>query len=371
MTTQAAAKRRRIKATKCNLERFCLLSQQWSYLPCHWDLSIHPDAAAYFIGFFRAQFDRTLMFTQRQLIARGAKPDDVTDRVDACRRAFGAYLDELQANPAKFGRPTVLAIDYVRDDILRDAGFDDPYYEIKHHDNEQVIQLLPEVCRDIDQHSEPCRLRAVIDGALAGNIFDMGVPATAERMMEKTLSFLHSRDNLPRRPWLVDDLDALTRRMLTGPAHRKAMLFVDNAGADFILGMLPLARYLAQRGTEVLLVGNELPTLNDMTLRDMQEIWPDILAAEPSLARLPIRLLSSGPGAPLIDLSAVSPDLNCAAADADLVILEGMGRALESNFFTRFGCDALKIAMVKDQYVAKWLGGRLYDVVCRFETAEA
>lgn len=352
------------------LEPFCRLSRRWNYLSCHWDFSIHREAADYFIRFFRGQFDRTLMFTQRQLIARGEDAAEVGKHITACRVQFNAYLDALQAEPAKFGRPTLLTIDYVRDDILRNAGFLDPYYEIKHHDNELVMQLLPGVCRDIDGHAEPHRLQAVIDGALAGNIFDMGVPATAQRMMEKTLCFVHTRDNLPRRPWLVDDFDAFAARMLTGPVHRKAVLFVDNAGADFVLGMLPLARYLVGRGTEILVVGNELPTLNDMTLRDIQEIWPDVMAAEPSLARLPIKLLSSGTGAPLIDLSAVSPELNRASANADLVILEGMGRALESNLFTRFDCDVLKIAMVKDEYVAKWLGGKLYDVVCRFEPGE-
>jgi type II pantothenate kinase len=354
-------------STGAKLEPFCRLSPHWSYLPCHWDFSIQREAGEYYIHFFRGQFDRSLMLSQRQAVGLGQDPDDVQKRVQCCRREFNAYLDELLADPAAFGRPTMLSIDYVRDGILRDAGFFDPYYELKHHDNELVLQLLPEICRDIDAHAEPDRLQAVIHGALAGNIFDMGVPATAERMMEKTLSFIHTRDQLPTRPWLVDDFDLLARRMLTGPAPRKAVLFVDNAGADFVLGMLPLARYLAQRGAQVLMVGNELPTLNDMTLQDMREVWQEILAAEPSIGDLPITLHSSGTGAPLIDLSAVSPELNRQAADADLVVIEGMGRALESNFFTRFDCDVLKIAMIKDEYVAKWLDGKLYDVVCRFK----
>lgn len=38
------------------------------------------------------------------------------------------------------------------------------------------------------------------------------------------------------------------------PPHRRALLFVDNSGADIVLGMLPLARELLRRGTEVSLV---------------------------------------------------------------------------------------------------------------------
>lgn len=33
--------------------------------------------------------------------------------------------------------------------------------------------------------------------------------------------------------------------------HKRALLFVDNSGADVVLGMLPLARELLRRGTEV------------------------------------------------------------------------------------------------------------------------
>jgi type II pantothenate kinase len=131
--------------------------------------------------------------------------------------------------------------------------------------------------------------------------------------------------------------------------------------------MLPLCRALAQQATHVVLAANELPTLNDMTAEDVRRLWPALVDAEPSLAALPISAVSTGTAEPLIDLSRVSRELNEAAADADLVILEGMGRALESNYNAAFNCDALKLAMIKDAFVARWLGGALYDVVCRFE----
>jgi type II pantothenate kinase len=44
-----------------------------------------------------------------------------------------------------------------------------------------------------------------------------------------------------------------------------------------------------------------------------------------------------------------------------------MGRAVESNLDARFSCDALKIAMIKMAIVAERCGGKLYDLVCRFE----
>jgi type II pantothenate kinase len=127
-----------------------------------------------------------------------------------------------------------------------------------------------------------------------------------------------------------------------------------------------MMRYLAPQGGEVIMAANERPTLNDMTIHDVRAWWPRILAVEPSLADLPIIPVSTGTGEPLIDLSAVSDELNEAAADADLVILEGMGRGVESNLRAEFSCDALNLAMLKDVAVSKRVGGKLYDVVCRF-----
>jgi hypothetical protein len=47
-------------------------------------------------------------------------------------------------------------------------------------------------------------------------------------------------------------MDALLESFARRAApHRKAILFVDNAGADVVLGMIPLARELLKRGTEV------------------------------------------------------------------------------------------------------------------------
>jgi type II pantothenate kinase len=117
----------------------------------------------------------------------------------------------------------------------------------------------------------------------------------------------------------------------------------------------------------VILAANERPTLNDMTVADVRAWWPKILETEPSLSRLPIGIVSTGTGEPLIDLSEVSDDLNCAAENADLIILEGMGRGVESNLDAQFTCETLNIAMIKDVAVAKRLGGRVFDVVCKFK----
>ena len=127
-----------------------------------------------------------------------------------------------------------------------------------------------------------------------------------------------------------------------------------------------MMRWLARRGTRIVLAANERPTLNDMTVGDVRDWWPRIVKAEPSIAALPIEIVGTGTGEPLIDLGKISRELNAASDDADLVILEGMGRGVESNLDAEFSCDAVNIAMIKDSAVAARHHGKVFDVVCRF-----
>lgn len=352
------------------MKPFCRLKDPGRYVASPWDFSRDSAARIHFIAFFRRQYVQTMRLAVEQAVRDGCDRADAQRRADDCHVMFSGFLDQLEQDPAQFGRVSILTVDHIRDGYAREAGFADPYLHQKQQHNTAAMALLPLVCKDLDRMAGWTQLEAVIRGAMAGNVFDMGVAATAQRMLDGDLDFLHTRDHMAARPWRVDNFDALADRRLSGRHHRKAIVFVDNAGSDFVLGMIPLCRYLAQGGTHVVIAGNELPTLNDMSCQDIRQVWPSLVAAEPTLGALPITIVSTGTGEPLIDLAAVSDELNAEAADADLVILEGMGRALESNFNAHFDCDALKLAMIKEEFVARWLGGELYDVVCKFEPVD-
>ncbi|HVT81854.1 MAG TPA: ARMT1-like domain-containing protein, partial [Phycisphaerae bacterium] len=164
-----------------------------------------------------------------------------------------------------------------------------------------------------------------------------------------------------------------TQRLLHGPRHKQAMFFCDNSGPDIILGVIPFCRWLAQRGTRVLIAANRLPALNDITFPELQSLLPRLQALDPTLDALVksnrLAPLDSGNAIPLIDLRHVSAAVNRHAPDTDLLILEGMGRAVETNLTTRFSVDALKLAMIKDEMVAKRRGGKNFDTICRFDPA--
>jgi uncharacterized protein with ATP-grasp and redox domains len=134
--------------------------------------------------------------------------------------------------------------------------------------------------------------------------------------------------------------------------------------------MLPLARELVRRGTTVVLAANEVPAINDITAAELEALLPRISAADhvlcKAIATRRLVVVSSGSDLPVIDLRRVSSELAAACMDADLVVLEGMGRSIETNLNVRMAVDWMNLGMVKHPEVAAAMGGRMYDVVCQF-----
>ncbi len=268
-------------------------------------------------------------------------------------------------------------LDLVRQQKLLAYDLPDPFGRAKRRENDAMLKLYPQLVAELDSHDKEGAARTLlllVEGVFAGNIFDLGVTATAERFKNCSPDFMQIREDLGhRRPWLVDHYDAFARRMLAADGYRKAVFFLDNAGSDCILGVLPLLRWMAQRGTEVVCAANRLPALNDVTHRELGELLRRVGMLDPTMAKLVregrIRSVESGGVAPLLDLRHVSAALNAAAQGADIVFLEGMGRGLLSNYDAAFRVAAVKLCMIKDALTAQRLGGRLFDVVLRFDEA--
>ncbi|KAL7138994.1 hypothetical protein ABFS83_09G020600 [Erythranthe nasuta] len=334
-------------------------------------------------------------------VASEGGTDDAKRRGDAFARAFSAHLARLMEEPAAYGKLGLANLLELREECLREFHFHDVYRSIKQRENEASLAVLPDLLMELDSMNEETRLLTLIEGVLAANIFDWGSRACVDLYHKGTIIEIYRMSrNKMQRPWRVDDFDLFKERMFSSAEKRprpykRALLFVDNSGADIVLGMLPLARELLRRGTEVVLVANSLPALNDITAMELPDIVAeaakhcDILrgAAEAggllvdaminvqdsprdSSFSVPLMVVENGCGSPCIDLRQVSSELAAVAKDADLVILEGMGRSLHTNFNAKFKCDALKLAMVKNQRLAaKLINGNIYDCVCRFEPA--
>lgn len=348
------------------MSHFCLLRDPDHYVPSDWDLLRDEPERSYWLEHFRKQFEDTLTHAAEQYgkSARG--------QIDDARREFGEALRRLGEQPGSLpgGRLDLVELDRLRDGVLRDNGLLDPYAGYKQRQNASARTAYPEVVREFHALDGESKWLHLLKGVFAGNTFDVGTPETART--DNPGDFFTAVEQTKDRPWAVDDFEALASDLLSAPPTKwaKAVFFVDNAGMDFILGVMPLARELALWGTQVVLAANAKPTLNDVTADEAVELVEQLATEDPELAAMIqaglFEVASSGSEIPLLDLSEVSDELNEAAADADLVVLEGMGRALESNAQARFTVDCLRLALLKNPRVAQRVGGELFDCVCQY-----
>ncbi|KAJ4913955.1 Uncharacterized protein Rs2_08576 [Raphanus sativus] len=300
---------------------------------------------------------------------------DAPVRAEKFAQRYAEILEDLKKDPESHGGPPdCILLCRIRELILRELGFRDIFKKVKDEENAKAISLFPEVVRLSDAiEDEGKRIENLVRGIFAGNIFDLGSAQLAEVFSKDGMSFLASCQNLVPRPWVIDDLDNFQARWLK-KTWKKAVIFVDNSGADIILGILPFAREMLRQGMQVVLAANELPSINDVTYTELAEILSKLKDENGQLMGVDISNLliaNSGNDLPVIDLARVSQEVAYLATDADLVILEGMGRGIETNLYAQFKCDSLKIGMVKHPEVAQFLGGRLYDCVIKYNEVQS
>ncbi|KAF8405594.1 hypothetical protein HHK36_010501 [Tetracentron sinense] len=252
---------------------------------------------------------------------------DAHIKADKFAQRYTEILEDFKKDPESHGGPPdCILLCRIREQVLRELGFRDIFKKVKDEENAKAISLFEDAVRlnDAIEDRGKC-VENLVRGIFAGNIFDLG--------------------------------------------SAQAVIFVDNSGADIILGILPFARELLRCGTQVVLAANDLPSINDVTYPELVEIILKLKDENGQLMGVDtsnLLIANSGNDLPVIDLTRVSQELAYLASDADLVILEGMGRGIETNLYAQFKCDSLKIGMVKHPEVAQFLGGRLYDCVFKY-----
>lgn len=499
-----------------SFEPFPLLTDPVHYEPNTVNISDDKDMLDYWLNILT---DSVSTIMAKAIASEGGKAD-ARRRAAAFGRALAGHVTKLRSEPSAYGGTGLSELLGMREECLREFGFKDVYRLDKEREHAAALEVLPDLLNELDQTPPKARLTSLVEGILAGNIFDWGAKATVDLYYNGTILEIYrkARNKLAQRPWRVDDLDAFCDRWFDvadgdasepGKPYKRVIMFVDNAGADILLGMLPLARELLRRGTEVVLVGNTLPAINDITvselvavLEDVGHFCPVIKAAKaageqaqaanggqippypgldrriPSTARLAdleasqqdlpnhqppglhnganaaeeteeqleeesieerefklsvqarrkspldasssyrstgssddssdpdnpgaaspspsaspgkkadatlaslahrqqaskrnakLFVVSNGQGSPCLDLRRVPDTLADATVGADLVILEGMGRSIITNYHTKFKCDVLKLAMIKNQFMAeKLFQGNVYDCMCKYEPA--
>ncbi|CAD6204297.1 GSCOCG00009904001-RA-CDS [Cotesia congregata] len=353
-----------------NAVSFCpLLTDPVSYNPDTTDLAQDKEARDYWLQCFEESVDK---FVARAIHSQPQSPT-AKDRASKLKEKYINRLHYLHLQPFAYGTLTVRTLLDTIEHCMKEFDFPDPYFELKKNENEEALNFLKNRLDMLDQLTGAEKLRALILGVLAGNIFDWGAKEVANIMESSTFRFEDAQNKIPGRPWLEDNLDEWVMRLEQDPPHKCAAIFVDNSGVDIVLGILPFVRDLLQRGTKVILCANSMPALNDVTypelliiLRDAAKICKDIKYALKENRLLPMETAQAGP---CLDLSRLNLDLCLAMVkhNVDLVVIEGMGRTLHTNLYAKMKCECLKLAVVKNRWLALRLGGDMYAVICKYE----
>uniref|UniRef100_A0AAQ4PSW8 4'-phosphopantetheine phosphatase n=1 Tax=Gasterosteus aculeatus aculeatus TaxID=481459 RepID=A0AAQ4PSW8_GASAC len=318
------------------------------------------------------------------------------EALDGVRRGLKPVVKERKVNGAltgAYGSLTVRSLLDTREHCLNEFNFPDPYSKIKQRENDAALKYYQKAVQSLEELSWEERQFALVRGVLAGNVFDWGAKAVSDVLeSDPEFGFEQAKRQLEERPWLVDSYDEWFER-LKGPPHKCALFFVDNSGVDIILGVMPFVRELLSRGTEVVLASNSSPALNDVTNGELQILTESIAAMDPviraALGEDRLTLVQSGSSSPCLDLRL--PNLcghltSCVHVlyrldkvlamvvrerKTDLVIIEGMGRAIHTNYYAMLSCESLKMAVIKNSWLADRLGGKLFSVVFKYEVPAA
>uniref|UniRef100_A0A4W5RT41 4'-phosphopantetheine phosphatase n=1 Tax=Hucho hucho TaxID=62062 RepID=A0A4W5RT41_9TELE len=318
-----------------------LLQDPSSYIPDTVDLSEDALAREYWLYCFEEALDGVV----KRAVASQPDLPEAAERAEKFRHKYQHKLQTLRHQPFAYGSLTVRSLLDTREHCLNEFNFPDPYSKIKQGENDMALKYFQKVVKSLEELSWEQRQFALVRGLLAGNVFDWGAKAVSEVLYYSPLFSIE-------RPWLVDAYDQWLER-LKGPPHKCALFFVDNSGIDIILGVFPFVRELLCRGTEV-----RSYTVLPLISEKLSAVKEDRLT-----------LVQSGSSSPCLDLSRLDKVLAGVVRErhVDLVIIEGMGRAIHTNYYAMLSCESLKMAVIKNSWLADRLGGKLFSVVFKYE----
>ncbi|XP_063516306.1 4'-phosphopantetheine phosphatase isoform X2 [Pongo pygmaeus] len=318
-----------------------LLLDPPSYVPDTVDLTDDALARKYWLTCFEEALDGVV----KRAVASQPDSVDAAERAEKFRQKYWNKLQTLRQQPFAYGTLTVRSLLDTREHCLNEFNFPDPYSKVKQRENGVALRCFPGVVRSLDALGWEERQLALVKGLLAGNVFDWGAKAVSD-VLESDPCFGFEE------------------------AKRKLQ---DNSGIDIILGVFPFVRELLLRGTEVILACNSGPALNDVTHSESLIVAERIAGMDPvvhsALREERLLLVQTGSSSPCLDLSRLDKGLAALVRErgADLVVIEGMGRAVHTNYHAALRCESLKLAVIKNAWLAERLGGRLFSVIFKYE----
>ncbi|CAH8575992.1 unnamed protein product [Schistosoma turkestanicum] len=361
-----------------SLEMFHLLESPANYSPDTWDLTHDEEARIYWLGCFESCVE---YYRAKAEESQSDTLSDASDRSHQFAERYKRFLRELNADPSGRGVLTVRCLLSAQQHFLREYGFGDVFCLQKRCENRAALSTLMDRLNELSKLNWSDRQLSLIKGLLAGNMFDWGATEAIQFLKEApqnkfgTVNFHVILNKVQPRPWLVDDYDKwIDRIQLSGSPYRCILIFCDNSGADIILGVLPFAMEFLNRGCKVIMAANSSPSINDITYQELELLLHIIASFEPLIAESlnngQLMLAENGQTSPCLDFRLIASSLVqlTEREQVDLIVIEGMGRAIHCNLNAKFTVDTLKVAVIKNSWLARRLGGQLYSVIFKFET---
>uniref|UniRef100_A0A4W3H0K8 4'-phosphopantetheine phosphatase n=1 Tax=Callorhinchus milii TaxID=7868 RepID=A0A4W3H0K8_CALMI len=343
-----------------------LLLDASSYVPDTVDLTEDAMAREYWLSCFEDALDGVV----KRAVASQPLALDAAERAEKFRQKYRHKLQTLRHQPFAYGSLTVRSLLDTREHCLNEFNFPDPYSKVKQRENDVALKHFQKVVQALESLNMEQRQFALVKGLLAGNVFDWGAKAVSD-VLETDPAFGFEETPEP----FCDQIPNPAGFLLQGPPHKCALFFVDNSGIDLILGVFPFVRELLSRGTEIILASNSGPALNDVTCSELAIVTERIAAMDTvirtALNQDKLLLVQSGSSSPCLDLSRLDKGLATVVRErkTDLVVIEGMGRAIHTNYYAALRCESLKLAVIKNAWLADRLGGKIFSVVFKYELA--
>lgn len=183
----------------------------------------------------------------------------------------------------------------------------DAWFYLKEKETETAFKEFKQHINYIDSIVDNyCKWLEIAKGMLAGNIFDWGSKAVTDILETSNFGFLEAKNTIQSRPWFKDDLDDWIKNV-NERTYKKAVMFVDNAGVDFVLGVLPFIRELLKQNTAIIVAANTYPALNDVTFDEAKEYLHKASQyckeIKDGLRTGKLIVMENGQGSPCLDLS--------------------------------------------------------------------
>ncbi len=346
---------------------FSALLDRDNYMPGLWDLVADEEARRYWMTALRKNSRHMLdSYTEK------ASPE----MHEKCRRAhvrFCRFLDDFESELDPNGPRTVNEVVEIRRHIFTEHGIPDPYRDLKRRDNERALAMLGRSGEVVPAgSSERELLRWIVSLVMAGNLVDMGSAEARKLNRDAKTTVFDRTAELAGKAWFRDELGELEARLKDGPREDGSIVIcTDNAGAEMVLGVTTLVKHLATLGYSSVIAANEVPALNDMTAGEATELFQTMSGTDPELRSLfdtgKLRLISSGSVTSGLDMMKVSREFDACASGAEMLVVIGQGRAVETNWNTRLSIPWARIASVKDPAVAGALGCEVFDPLLTYE----